>query len=183
MAKADINSEANQWQIAPLDGGLTQTRGEAENASAIAAPSPVQAAAHNLALALWSQEERPQREEATGLVEQLLHLNPNDNQGMRHLVLAWYPVLSNWKRVEEILAAYSEDEGLECSYARCLNAFRHKRELLIHLEQAIAANPYVPGLLLGKMRASGSHLEGPFRQGAQGVRKARSLTRMRLSLY
>jgi tetratricopeptide (TPR) repeat protein len=121
---------------------------------------PYMRAVHNLALALWLQGGREQREEAVDLVEQLLRLNPNDNQGVRYLALAWYPVLDNWKRVEKILAAYSEDNGLECSYARCLDAFRCKREPLTYLEQAIAANPYVPDLLLGEKRRPPDRSDG-----------------------
>jgi tetratricopeptide (TPR) repeat protein len=121
---------------------------------------PYMRAVHNLALALWSREERGPREEAIELVERLLHLNPNDNQGVRYLALAWYPVLGNWRRCEKILADYSGDGGPECSYARCLAAFRDKRDPRVHLRQAVSANPYVPDLLLGKVRRPPSRSDG-----------------------
>jgi hypothetical protein len=121
---------------------------------------PYMRTVHNLALGLWSREEHGPRQEAIELIEHLLHLNPNDNQGGRYLALAWYPALANWRRCEKILDDYSGDGGPEFSYARCLGAFREKRDPRVHLRQAVSANPYVPDLLLGKVRRPPSRSDG-----------------------
>jgi len=106
---------------------------------------PFMRAMHNLALALW---ERGARDEAAALAERLLRLNPNDNQGVRFLALAWHPVLGNWEKVEKILKRYDGDIRTEYLYARCLDAIRRGDDAEALLADAIETNPHVPALLL-----------------------------------
>ena len=108
---------------------------------------PFMRAARNLALALW---QRGERDEAVTLVDFLLKLNPNDNQGMRYLALAWHPVLENWTAVDRILKRYREEDSTEFLYAATLSAFRRGEDPHSMLEQAIDANPHIADLLSGR---------------------------------
>lgn len=108
---------------------------------------PFMRAAQNLALALW---QRGEREEAVEVADFLLELNPNDNQGIRYLALAWHPLLGNWTRVDRLLKRYHQEESTEYLYAATLNAFRRGNDALPMLQRAIDINPHVPDLLLGR---------------------------------
>lgn len=107
---------------------------------------PFMRATHNLALALW---ERGEREEAAALADFLLKLNPNDNQGIRYLGLAWHASLRNWAAVERLLKRYRDEASTEYLYAAALDAFRRDADPLPLLKEAMETNPHVPALLLG----------------------------------
>lgn len=102
-------------------------------------------AMHNLALVLRVCGDR---EAAASLADRILRLNPNDNQGIRYLALAWHPVLGNWPRVEALLKKYRDDGGADYLYARCLDRFRQGRDAEGALDDAMEENPHVPALLL-----------------------------------
>ncbi len=106
---------------------------------------PFMRAMHNLALALW---ECGDGEAAASLADRILRLNPNDNQGIRYLALAWHPVLGNWPRVEALLKKYKNGGGADYLYARCLDRFRQGGDAEGALDDAMEANPHVPALLL-----------------------------------
>lgn len=110
---------------------------------------PFMRAMHKLSLALW---DRGARDEAAAIADRLLRINPNDNQGIRYLALAWYPVLGNWPRVAEILKQYDGEIRTEYLYARCLNSFRLGEDSEAALTEAVETNPHVPALLLDKRR-------------------------------
>lgn len=109
------------------------------------ATRPFMRAMHNLALALW---ENGDRAEAVALADRLIRLNPNDNQGMRYLALAWHPVLGNWPRVDALLKKYKGEGCTEYLYANCLNCVRHGGGAEEALRAAMAVNPHVPAMLL-----------------------------------
>jgi len=105
---------------------------------------PFLRALHLLALNLWSSGERA---EAVREAEALLRLNPNDNQGIRAVLLAWYPVIDAWDGFEKILKRYRDDGSTEFAYARCLAAIRAGTDLAALLAEAIKTNPHVPARL------------------------------------
>lgn len=105
---------------------------------------PYMRANHNLALALWESGERA---EAISLIDHLLRINPNDNQGARYLALTWNAVLGNWPKVEEILERYRGEAAAEYVYTKCLSAYRTGRGADEAFAEAYAANPFVPALL------------------------------------
>lgn len=106
---------------------------------------PFMRALHNLALVLWA---RGDREEAARLADRMLRLNPNDNQGIRYLALAWHPVLGNWPRVEKLLRKYRGEGSTEYLYAYCLNCVHQDVGADEALDAAMAVNPHVPAMLL-----------------------------------
>ncbi len=130
-------------------------RGRRQWADAIKRPSshdfwldfetrPFMRALHLLALALWEHGERV---EAIAEAESLLRLNANDNQGIRELLWAWYPVVGDWAAMEKLLKRYRKDWSVAFLYARWLVAFRRGEVDAALLAEALEVNPHVPGFL------------------------------------
>lgn len=111
---------------------------------------PYMRAKEGLAQALWALGER---EEAVEHYRSLLRLNPNDNQGIRHFLLACLLALDAEEEIAELLARYEDDIFAAWVYTRALLAFRRQgdseesRELL---RAALDRNPHVPAYLLGQ---------------------------------
>lgn len=98
-------------------------------------------AVHLFALALWDEGDR------VGAIAQaklLLRLNPNDNQGIRELLWAWYPAIGDWAATENLLKRYRKDRSTACLYTKWLLAFRRGEPTDACLAEAMKANPHVP---------------------------------------
>jgi tetratricopeptide (TPR) repeat protein len=110
---------------------------------------PYMRARLELARCLWSMGRR---EEAIEHYRQMLRLNPDDNQGLRYLLLDALLDLGLNEEAEKLLERYGDDASAEWRYGRALLAFRkegdteHARTLL---RGAIEENTYVPDYLLG----------------------------------
>ncbi|MCO6042537.1 hypothetical protein NG895_01325 [Aeoliella sp. ICT_H6.2] len=93
-------------------------------------------------------------EEAIEHVEEMLRLNPNDNQGLRYSLLGWYLELGNLKGADHLLLEYAEEGSAMFAWARVL-----ARVLDDDLDAATAAlseardaNQYVEAYLVGRKR-------------------------------
>lgn len=94
-------------------------------------------------------------EEAIGHLEDMLRLNPNDNQGVRDALLNVHMAAGNIDAAEALMARYEDDYGVHPVYNRALIAFKRQgdsEEARDLLEEAIQRNEYVADLLLGKTR-------------------------------
>jgi tetratricopeptide (TPR) repeat protein len=113
---------------------------------------PYMRARQALAQLLWAEGER---DAAVGHYQELLRLNPNDNQGIRDLVVPCLLELGREEAAASILAAYGRDESAWMSFSRALLAFRRggdcaqSRKLLL---TALRCNPHVRSYLLGRRR-------------------------------
>ena len=92
--------------------------------------------------------------EAIGQYEALLGLNPNDNQGLRDVLLGCYFMADDVEGVRRLLERYAEDSGAVFAYGRVLERF-----LAGDLEgaararqEARGANARVEGYLTGRKR-------------------------------
>jgi tetratricopeptide (TPR) repeat protein len=113
---------------------------------------PYMRARLELATALWRLGDR---DEAIYHARDMLRLNPNDNQGVRHVLVVWLLELGRHDDVEELLQAYDGDFLAVWSYARALLSFRttgDSEEAGEHLRFALERNPHVPAFLLGERR-------------------------------
>jgi tetratricopeptide (TPR) repeat protein len=106
--------------------------------------------------ALWGRArcswELGQRQDAVAHAQELLRLNPNDNQAVRHVLAAWLLELDRVDEVKTLLNQYEEDGFVSFPYARALLAFREKGDTpkaRALLAEALSINPHVPGFLLG----------------------------------
>jgi len=110
---------------------------------------PYMRACQGLAEALWELDERTA---AIEHAQEMLRLNPNDNQGMRYLLASWLLAVGEDAALETLLAQYPEEGSAHWAYTRALFAFRRHgpgKEAEDALAQALRANPYVPMYLLG----------------------------------
>ena len=91
--------------------------------------------------------------EAVQHYRELLRLNPNDNQGVRHTLLPCLLEMNADDEAAELLKQYEDDEVLAIwCYARALLTFRRRGDTATarkHLRKAIDVNRYVPKYLLG----------------------------------
>ncbi len=98
-------------------------------------------------------EELGNLDEAVGHYRELLRLNPNDNQGVRDILLPCLLKVNADNEAAELLKQYKEDKFLAIwCYTRALLTFRQKGHTATarnHLKKAIGVNRYVPKYLLG----------------------------------
>lgn len=110
---------------------------------------PYMRARLELARLLW---ETGDREKAVEHYREMLRLNPNDNQGIRYLLLSALMDLDRDDEAEQLVAQYDDDASAEWAYTRALLVFRKEgdseraRNLL---SEAVEANQHVPEYLVG----------------------------------
>jgi tetratricopeptide (TPR) repeat protein len=98
-------------------------------------------------------------DEAIAHYAALLDLNPNDNQGLRDVLLGCYFVAGDLEGVRRLLGQYAEDDSAVFAYARVLERFLSgDREGAAQArEDARDDNPHVEAYLTGR-RALPRHL-------------------------
>jgi tetratricopeptide (TPR) repeat protein len=110
---------------------------------------PYMRARHGLAGALW---EAGERDEAIGHFQDMLRLNPNDNQGIRYELLDHLLELGRDREAAELIQAYAEDGSAMWAYGRALQAFRTEGDSAAAraaLQEALTTNRHVPPYLSG----------------------------------
>jgi tetratricopeptide (TPR) repeat protein len=104
-----------------------------------------------------AQELRRQghKAEAVAELQAMLILNPNDNQGLRYTLLDWLLEDSDDTAAAALHQRYLDDGSAGWHYGAALLAFRQQGDgpaAQAALAEALAANPHVPGLLLGRIK-------------------------------
>ncbi len=110
---------------------------------------PYMRARQGLADCLWAAGRR---EEAVGHCQDMLRLNPNDNQGIRYRLASALLDLQRHVELERLLQRYEEDSSAEWAYARALLAFRQEGDserARQALKEAKKTNQHVPAYLTG----------------------------------
>jgi len=93
-----------------------------------------------------------QRDEAVDHCRELLHLNPNDNQGVRYILCSYYCDLGRNDDLQQLLDEYEDDGSAEWLFSQAFAAFCQEgdtdgsRRLLC---EAHDTNPHVAKYLLG----------------------------------
>ena len=111
---------------------------------------PYMRARQGLAMTLWEMVEF---EEAMQHYRAMLDLNPNDNQGVRYLLVTSLLETGDDAEAGKLLGHYDEDESAAWGYSRALWRFRTEgdgRRANAALRKAISQNPFVPPYLLGQ---------------------------------
>lgn len=111
---------------------------------------PFMRARHELARALWKAGEA---DEAIAHYEDMLRLNPSDNQGVRYCLIDALLELGREQEASDLLRRYKDDASAAWAWSRLLLAFRRTGNgpsVLKALSRAIKANPHVPAYLLEK---------------------------------
>ncbi len=110
---------------------------------------PYMRARLGLAQCLW---ESGQRTQAVEHYAEMLRLNPNDNQGVRFLLLGALVDLDRNDDAQRLMHHYEHDGSAEWTYTAALLAFRHEGDSAISRSLLWAAshvNQYVPDYLVG----------------------------------
>ncbi|MBV8076943.1 MAG: tetratricopeptide repeat protein [Planctomycetaceae bacterium] len=117
---------------------------------AILETRPYMRAKLGLAEALWATGHR---DEAVAQLQDMLRLNPNDNQGARYTLASWLLLADRDDDLERLLARYPDEGSATWAYTRALLAFRRggdSPEARALLQKARTANAHVPDYLTGK---------------------------------
>ena len=91
-------------------------------------------------------------EEATEHYRDLLRLNPNDNQGIKDVLLPCLVRLGLDREARTLVKKYKDTHSATWLYGRALLEFRKEGDTVKarkHLEKALEANEFVPDYLLG----------------------------------
>lgn len=107
---------------------------------------PYMRAMKGLADCFWKQGRR---QKAIETYQEMLRLNPNDNQGIRYLLIHWLIAENMFEPAEKLLSDYPENSAFML-YGAALLYFRQGRKVKSRnaLKKALEANPYVPEFLL-----------------------------------
>jgi tetratricopeptide (TPR) repeat protein len=89
--------------------------------------------------------------DAANIMEEMIELNPNDNQGVRDVLMIYLIELGDDAKFEKYEAMYKDDRGAFPVFTRALYAFKlegasSRTDRM--LEKAIRDNPFVPVQLL-----------------------------------
>jgi tetratricopeptide (TPR) repeat protein len=105
-----------------------------------------------LAETLWALDRH---DEAVEHQRELLRLNPNDNQGIRYRQAEWLLWLERYEELDELFAAYEDDDAAAFAFTKALAAFRRQGDSAQSaqlLAEAREQNPHVPAYLSGRKR-------------------------------
>jgi tetratricopeptide (TPR) repeat protein len=111
---------------------------------------PYMRARLGLAQCLWATGRKT---EAVGHYEDMLRLNPNDNQGVRHVLAACLLDLNDGDRINRLFARYDEEFSAEWQYVRALWAYRQEGdsdEARRQAKEALECNHHVPDYFTGQ---------------------------------
>lgn len=100
-------------------------------------------------------EAMGEMDEAIEHYQEMLRLNPGDNQGVRYTLLNALLRTGADEAAAELLAEYEDDAMAGWLYSRALLAFRQEGPGPVanaYLEKALEQNEHVPDYLLGKKR-------------------------------
>ena len=113
---------------------------------------PYMRARFGLAECLWVMA---QRDAAIGHYNAMLELNPNDNQGIRYVLLTCLMSAGDYAAARELIKKYEGDVCADWAYTRALLVFIQSGdnpESRTHRKAAIAVNKYVPSYLSGRRK-------------------------------
>lgn len=147
LAMFGLAVEAGERALGPA--AIADTSGEAWQGGEA---RPYLRARLGLAQSLWL---RGQHDQAIAHYEALLELDPDDQQGVRHVLAAALLELDRDPDLAALLEAYGEDEGAEWTFTRLLAGLRAKADaptLARLLRAAAESNGFVPEFLLGNTK-------------------------------
>jgi tetratricopeptide (TPR) repeat protein len=113
---------------------------------------PYMRARCGLAWALWA---RGARDEAIDHLQEMLRLNPGDNQGVRFILAAWLVEADRDDQLAALFKAYPDEGGAFWTWTKAVAAFRSSGDSAKSralLDRALLDNRHVPAYLLGAKR-------------------------------
>ena len=132
--------------------GKTAFRDDVGHFWGILETRPYMRARHGLAQSLW---ESGAREEAVTHYQDMLRLNPNDNQGIRYILLDCLLTLGRDDQAGKLLRRYKNDIAAAWAWSGTLTLFRREGdspESRKALGRAVSSNIHVSDYLLGRKK-------------------------------
>ena len=111
---------------------------------------PYMRARFGLARALWS---RGKHDDAINHLQEMLELNPDDNQGVRNILTAYLAEAGRDGDLGKLMAQYPDEYSAVWAWTGALLAFRKAGDGAAArkvLGDAMAVNPHVPAYLCGR---------------------------------
>jgi tetratricopeptide (TPR) repeat protein len=108
---------------------------------------PYMRARFGLARALW---RRGKRDDAINHLQEMLGLNPDDNQGVRSILTAYLAEAGRDDDLRTLMARYPDEHSAVWAWTGALLAFREAGDGTAarkRLDEAMAVNPHVPAYL------------------------------------
>lgn len=118
---------------------------------------PYMRARNGYASTLWHMG---QKDKAIAHYQDMLRLNPNDNQGVRYYLLELYQDIGDDDALEALIKRYHKDYSANWFYTEALLLFRRQgagKRANKRLKEALAQNPHVPKYLLGQKKLPKQH--------------------------
>ncbi len=132
--------------------GKTAFRDDVGHFWGILETRPYMRARQGLAQSLW---ESGAREEAVTHYRDMLRLNPNDNQGIRYILLDCFLTLGRDGDADELLRRYKNDGAAAWAWSAALALFRREGDCSASrkaLARAVRSNNHVSAYLLGRKK-------------------------------
>jgi tetratricopeptide (TPR) repeat protein len=98
---------------------------------------------------LWHMGEKSKSIE---VIKEMLQLNPNDNQGMRHILITRLLILNRLLEAEKLYKDFQDDFSAQWHYSKAYLYFCKRSKQFYAdkaLKEAMEYNPYVPLYLFG----------------------------------
>jgi tetratricopeptide (TPR) repeat protein len=113
---------------------------------------PYMRARHGLGEALWAAGDK---EGAIKNFQEMLELNPGDNQGIRYVLAAKLLDSGRTKELKKLLKTYEDDYSADIQYTRALIAFSEGASNANEIaKEALDTNKHVPSILSGKKKST-----------------------------
>ena len=96
-----------------------------------------------------------QKEKGVNQLEYILELNPDDNQGIRHILISQYLELNRLKEAEDLLNLFDEEYSATWAFSELLLSIKNKEEkeiIEMLYGRAIEMNKHVIPFLTGKKK-------------------------------
>ncbi len=113
---------------------------------------PYMRARHALAMALWDLGAQAEAADHLGA---MIRLNPNDNQGVRYVLMSWLLILDRLADLDALLKMFKDPHDPQWAFPAALVAFRRKGDTAPArkaLANALASNPHVAPFLTRKKK-------------------------------
>lgn len=113
---------------------------------------PYMRARHGLGEALWAAGDK---EGAINNFNEMLELNPGDNQGIRYVLAAKLLDTGRTNELKKLLKTYEDDYSADIQYTRALIAFSEGANNANEIaKEALDTNKHVPSILSGKKKST-----------------------------
>ena len=150
--KAKTAEEAAEYYVKGIEAGKAALGKDFEkyrgNFWGFHETRPFMRAMAGYANALWDKGEKSKSVE---ILREMLSLNPDDNQGMRHILITRLLILNRILEAEKLYNDYKDDFSAEWHYSKAYLYFiKRSKNMLADsvLKEAMEYNPYVPLYML-----------------------------------